>query len=176
MCHMICFYHYFCHSRLFVYILFFFLMLSLIECSIFSDLAISSFLFFFCSIRRRHTSCALVTWSSDVCSSELVGTGCTFVGVAKALKRANPGTVGAAVEPLNARPLAGEPVLDARHELQGIGYGTVPPHWDPSLMDMSVGISDDEDEERRRTMAHSEGLYVGYYATTKVYSAAQSPT
>src|SRR3546814_9481721 len=26
---------------------------------------------FFCSSRRRHTRCALVTWSSDVCSSDL---------------------------------------------------------------------------------------------------------
>jgi cysteine synthase A len=102
-----------------------------------------------------------------------VGTGCTFVGVAKALKRANPGTVCAAVEPLNARPLAGEPVLDARHKLQGIGYGTVPPHWDPSLMDMSVGISDDEAEEWRRALAHREGLYVGYSAAANVCAAAK---
>src|SRR3546814_12398345 len=28
-------------------------------------------LFFFFSSRRRHTICALVTWSSDVCSSDL---------------------------------------------------------------------------------------------------------
>src|SRR3546814_9234417 len=30
------------------------------------------FLFFFFSSRRRHTRCALVTWSSDVCSSDLL--------------------------------------------------------------------------------------------------------
>src|SRR3546814_6623863 len=29
------------------------------------------FVFFFFSSRRRHTRCALVTWSSDVCSSDL---------------------------------------------------------------------------------------------------------
>src|SRR3546814_12910550 len=28
-------------------------------------------MFFFFSSRRRHTRCALVTWSSDVCSSDL---------------------------------------------------------------------------------------------------------
>src|SRR3546814_7036492 len=28
-------------------------------------------IWFFFSSRRRHTSCALVTWSSDVCSSDL---------------------------------------------------------------------------------------------------------
>src|SRR3546814_2775620 len=108
------------------------------------------FVFFFFFFKQKTAyEMRISDWSSDVCSSDL----CTFVGVAKALKRANPGTVCAAVEPLNARPLAGEPVLDARHKLQGIGYGTVPPHWDPSLMDMSVGISDDEAEEWRRTLA-----------------------
>src|SRR3546814_5862704 len=87
------------------------------------------FVFFFFFFKQKTAyEMRISDWSSDVCSSDL----CTFVGVAKALKRANPGTVCAAVEPLNARPLAGEPVLDARHKLQGIGYGTVPPHWDPS--------------------------------------------
>src|SRR3546814_5900274 len=32
---------------------------------------ISFVLYFFFSIRSRHTRCALVTWSSDVCSSDL---------------------------------------------------------------------------------------------------------
>lgn len=39
-----------------------------------------------------------------------VGTGCTFMGVAKALKQVNPATICAAVEPQNARTLAGEPM------------------------------------------------------------------
>src|SRR3546814_957083 len=40
-------------------------------------------------------------------------------------------------------------------------------------MDMSVGISDDEAEEWRRTLAHREGLYVGYSAAANVCAAAK---
>lgn len=102
-----------------------------------------------------------------------VGTGCTFMGVAKALKRANPATVCAAVEPLTSRPLAGEPVINARHVLQGIGYGSIPPHWDTSFMDMGLGVSNDEANKWRRELAYREGLYVGYSAAANVCAAAK---
>jgi len=100
-----------------------------------------------------------------------VGTGCTFMGVAKALKAANPVTVCGAVEPVGCRPLAGEAVTKARHMLQGIGYGSVPPHWNPALMDVSLAISDADAEEWRRTLASREGLYVGYSSAANVCAA-----
>ena len=59
-----------------------------------------------------------------------VGTGCTFMGVARALKAARAATLCAAVEPLGCEVLAGEPVTKARHLIQGTSYGAVPPHWD----------------------------------------------
>ena len=102
-----------------------------------------------------------------------VGTGCTFMGVAKALKQANPATICAAVEPQNARTLAGELVINARHKIQGIGYGLIPPHWDPTLMDVSLSVSDEEAEEWRRNLAHREGLYVGFSAAANVCAAAK---
>jgi cysteine synthase A len=102
-----------------------------------------------------------------------VGTGCTFMGVARALKSANADTVCAAVEPRDSRPLAGNPVTNPRHMLQGIGYGSIPPHWDPSLMDLSLGISDAEAEQWRRMLAHREGLYVGYSAAANVCAATK---
>ena len=101
-----------------------------------------------------------------------VGTGCTFMGVAKALKSANAGTICAAVEPRGCRPLAGEPVTKARHVLQGTGYGSVPPHWDPTLMDISLAVSDDDAEKWRHELASKEGLYVGYSAAANVCAAA----
>jgi cysteine synthase A len=102
-----------------------------------------------------------------------VGTGCTFMGVTKALRAANSTTVCAAVEPLGCRPLAGEPTTKARHMLQGIGYGLVPPHWDPTLMNMSLGVSDEEAEHWRRKLAREEGLYVGYSAAANVCAAVK---
>lgn len=48
-----------------------------------------------------------------------VGTGCTFMGVARAFKARHPGVVCAAVEPVGCQPLAGLPVTKVRHLLQG---------------------------------------------------------
>jgi cysteine synthase len=102
-----------------------------------------------------------------------VGTGCTFMGVARSLKAANPSTFCAAVEPTGSRPLAGESVVKPRHVIQGIGYGSVPPHWDPALMDLSIAVSDEEATDWRRRLAREEGLYVGYSAAANVCAAAR---
>jgi len=101
-----------------------------------------------------------------------VGTGATFLGVAAALRRRNPHLVCAAVEPAGCQPLAGLPVTKPRHLLQGTGYGSVPPHWDRSLMDISVPVTDEEVEPWRRLLATREGLHVGYSAAANVCAAA----
>lgn len=100
-----------------------------------------------------------------------VGTGGTFVGVSRFLKSRTPAVLCAAVEPAGAEALAGKPITKPRHKLQGAGYGTVPPLWDPTLMDQSIAVSDDEAEEYRRLLAYREGLYVGYSAAANVAAA-----
>lgn len=102
-----------------------------------------------------------------------VGTGCTFIGVARALKAANPATLCAAVEPEGSEPLAGKKVEKARHIVQGTGYGLVPPHWDSGLMDLSLTVTDAEVEYWHRQLAVMEGLYVGYSAAANVCAAAK---
>jgi cysteine synthase len=102
-----------------------------------------------------------------------VGTGCTFIGVARALKAANPATLCAAVEPEGSEPLAGKKVEKARHIVQGTGYGLVPPHWDTGLMDLSLTVTDAEVEYWHRQLAVMEGLYVGYSAAANVCAAAK---
>lgn len=101
-----------------------------------------------------------------------VGTGCTFMGVARALKAANPSVICAAVEPSGCRPLAGEAVSRPRHLIQGTSYGAIPPHWDPSLMDLSIAVTDEDAQLWRRRIAKEEGLYVGYSAAANVCAAA----
>ena len=101
-----------------------------------------------------------------------VGTGCTFIGVARALKAANPQTICAAVEPAASRPLAGE-IVDESHLIQGIGYGIVPPQWDSGLMDLSIGVSDHEAVKWRRELGAVEGVYVGFSAAANVCAAAR---
>jgi cysteine synthase A len=102
-----------------------------------------------------------------------VGTGSTFMGVAKALKAANPAAMCAVVEPFGNRPLAGELVVRAKHILQGTSYGRIPPHWQPRLMDMSIAVTDDEAEIWKRKLAAQEGLDVGYSAAANVCAAAK---
>ena len=102
-----------------------------------------------------------------------VGTGCTFIGVARALKAANPATLCAAVEPEGSAPLAGAPVTEARHIMQGTGYGLVPPQWDGGLMDLSLTVTDTEVEDWRRKLAVREGLYVGFSSAANVCAAVR---
>jgi cysteine synthase A len=102
-----------------------------------------------------------------------VGTGATFLGVAMALKAHRPEIYCVAVEPAGNRPLVGEAIAKPRHLLQGIGYGTAPPHWDASLMDEAFAVTDDEAENWREKLAREEGLYVGYSAAANVCAAAR---
>lgn len=102
-----------------------------------------------------------------------VGTGSTFMGVARALRAASRGVLCVAVEPAGSRPLAGEGISSSQHLIQGIGYGLVPPHWDPSLMDLSLGVTDDEAVMWRQKLAKSEGLYVGYSGAANVCAAVR---
>jgi cysteine synthase A len=100
-----------------------------------------------------------------------VGTGATFGGVAKALKARKPDIVCAAVEPAGSQPLAGKPVTEAEHVLQGTGYGAVPPRWDFSLCDLTLAVSDEEASDMRALLALREGLHVGFSAAANVCAA-----
>lgn len=102
-----------------------------------------------------------------------VGTGATFLGVARALKAVSPAIVCAAVEPEASRVLAENAVRDPRHVLQGAGYGARPPRWDASLMDASFGVSDAEAVHWRHLLASREGLHVGFTAAANVCAAAK---
>jgi cysteine synthase A len=100
-----------------------------------------------------------------------VGTGSTFLGVARGLRAANPHVVTAPVEPLGCEVLAGKPIAKHKHLLQGIGYGFVPPHWDPSHVSCCIAVSDDEAMVWKRRLAREEGLHVGFSAAANVCAA-----
>jgi cysteine synthase A len=113
----------------------------------------------------RQTGGELDAWVAGV------GTGATFVGVARALKAENPDILCAAMEPEGSEPLSGKGVANPRHLLQGIGYGAVPPHWDPALADAVIAVSDADATAMRQALAEQEGLYVGYSAAANVWAA-----
>lgn len=100
-----------------------------------------------------------------------VGSGGTFVGTSRFLKQCDPTVHCAAVEPATSRVLAGAPIEQAQHLLQGTGYGVVPPHWDASVADSLWGVTDAEAIAMRQRLAREEGLHVGYSAAANVHAA-----
>jgi cysteine synthase A len=99
-----------------------------------------------------------------------VGSGATFVGTLRDLKRHDPRVLGIAVEPAGAAVLAGEPMVKPAHVLQGTGYGLVPPLWEPELVDGFASVTDDEAAETRIWLGRL-GLYVGFSSGANVAAA-----
>jgi cysteine synthase len=102
-----------------------------------------------------------------------VGSGGSFVGVARCLKRCDERIVCAAVEPAGAEVLAGRAVTKPAHPIQGTGYGIVPPHWQPELADELLSVEDDEVLEFRHRLGAEEGLFVGFSAAANVCAAVK---
>lgn len=101
----------------------------------------------------------------------MVGTGGTFVGAARALKQRDPAIACYAVEPAGAPVLAGGPVTNPGHKLQGAGYAFVPPAWDPALWDGTLAITDEEAIATARALARHEGILGGFSTGANVAAA-----
>lgn len=101
----------------------------------------------------------------------LVGTAGTFMGVARALKARRAAVRAYAVEPAGAAILAGKPVVDSRHKLQGGGYAMIPPLWDPAFCDGYIGIADEAAIAMARRLAREEGIFAGFSTGANVAAA-----
>ncbi|HWB67927.1 MAG TPA: cysteine synthase family protein [Mycobacteriales bacterium] len=100
-----------------------------------------------------------------------VGSAGSLIGCAHALKAHRAQIAILAVEPATSRPLAGRPISDPRHALQGSGYGIVPAHFDPSLVDGYLAVTDESATATRRWLGERCGLHVGYTAAANVAAA-----
>ena len=101
----------------------------------------------------------------------IVGTGGTYIGVARALKARDPNIACYAVEPEGAQTIAGLPVTNPSHQLQGAGYAMVPPLWDATLCDGTIAISDHEAIGTARDLARREGILAGFSTGANVAAA-----
>lgn len=101
----------------------------------------------------------------------IVGTGGTFVGIARALKARDAKIRCLAVEPAGAQILAGKPIGSPAHMLQGAGYAMVPPQWDGSLCDGTIPIEDEEAVAVARELARREGILAGFSTGANVAAA-----
>jgi cysteine synthase A len=107
------------------------------------------------------------------CFVGLVGTGGTFIGVARALKKHDPSIACYAVEPANAPVLAGKDVVSTKHKLQGGGYAFVPQQWDPRICDGYLDVSDSEAIRYARLLSRKEGILSGFTGGANVAAAVK---
>jgi cysteine synthase A len=105
---------------------------------------------------------------------DLVGTGGTFTGVARALRQRNPALRAYVVEPEGAAVLAGRPVTNPRHKLQGAGYARDHlPLLDRSLITGYLAVSDDAAMAAARYLAAEEGIFAGFSTGANLAAAWQ---
>ncbi|MFN7987963.1 MAG: cysteine synthase family protein [Thermoanaerobaculia bacterium] len=98
-----------------------------------------------------------------------VGTAASLRGVATVLKRHAPGVRVVAVEPAESAVLSGGPA--GPHGIEGVGIGSIPPLWEPSLVDEIVPVRTDEAKEMTRRLAREEGLFAGTSSGANVVAA-----
>ena len=102
-----------------------------------------------------------------------IGTGGTFTGVARALKSRNPATRCIAAEPATAPFIAGGPVTNPSHKIQGTGYVMIPPRWEPDRCDGFLSVTDEEAVITTRALAAREGIFGGFSSGANVWAALQ---
>jgi cysteine synthase A len=102
---------------------------------------------------------------------DFVGSGGTFVGVARGLKRHDPAIRCYAVEPWTAPVLSGKPVTRANHKIQGGGYSLRPPLWEDRLLDGTLIVTDDEAIRWTRSLARVEGIFGGFSSGANLAAA-----
>ncbi len=94
---------------------------------------------------------------------DYVGTGGTFTGTARFLKSKSPAVRCYVVEPATAPALAGGPITNPSHKIQGGGYcRTDLPLFDRSLVEDYLRVTDDEAIAGARMLAAEEGIFGGF--------------
>jgi cysteine synthase A len=103
---------------------------------------------------------------------DFVGSGGTFAGCAARLKSFKPSIRCYILEPEAAPFLAGKPISNANHRIQGAGYSLPLPFLcDPSLIDGYLQVSDEEAILTARDLARKEGIFAGFSSGANVAAA-----
>jgi cysteine synthase A len=98
-----------------------------------------------------------------------VGTGASIRGVAAVLKRHKPAVRIVAVEPGESAVLRGGP--PGPHKIEGVGIGSVPPLWEPALVDEIEPVPTAEAKDMTRRLARDEALFAGTSSGANVVAA-----
>ena len=105
---------------------------------------------------------------------DMAGSGGTVGGTSAALKQAIPGIKCFVVEPAGAAVLAGKPIVNADHRIQGAGYSRPDLANIPSeAVDGFLTIDDEAATEMTRRLAREEGIFAGYSSGANVSAALE---
>ena len=105
---------------------------------------------------------------------DFAGTGGTFTGVMRHLRKMKPDIRGYLGEPSNASVLAGSRVTNASHKIQGGGYSrTVLPLLDRGLVEGYLRVTDQEATDGARALAREAGVFAGFSSGANLAAAYQ---
>lgn len=105
---------------------------------------------------------------------DFVGTGGSFAGCAAAFKEYDPSIRCFVVEPKGAAPLAGQPLANPHHRIQGGGYAMAElPLLRPEHIDGYIQVTDEEAIGMARRLAREEGIFAGFSSGANVAAAWQ---
>ncbi|HPJ25819.1 MAG TPA: cysteine synthase family protein [Synergistaceae bacterium] len=102
---------------------------------------------------------------------DVAGSGGSFTGCARALKRQSPGIRCYLAEPEEAAWLGTTPYGTGRHKIQGCGYSRDLPLLDPALVEKFVTVSDERTLECARDLAKIEGILGGFSSGANLAAA-----
>lgn len=123
-----------------------------------------------------HTGPEIIRQSAGVVDAfcDFVGTGSSFAGCAAALKEYNPSIRCYVVEPAGAAILAGQPVTDSNHRIQGGGYSMAElPLLKREHVDGYLQVTDESAVYMARRLAKEEGIFAGFSSGANVAAAVQ---
>lgn len=105
---------------------------------------------------------------------DFVGTGSSFGGCAAAFKEHNPDIQCYIVEPSEVAILAGKPVTNPNHRIQGGGYSmTDLTLINKDFIDGYLQVTDEEAIDVTRRLAKEEGIFAGFSSGANVAAAMQ---
>ena len=105
---------------------------------------------------------------------DFVGSGGTLGGCSRYFKRVDPAIRCYGVEPQGAAVLAGLPVTDASHPIQGGGYcQTDLPLIDHAFVDGFLQVAARDARDMARRLAQTEGIFGSYSAGANVAAGVQ---
>lgn len=102
---------------------------------------------------------------------DFLGSGSTFAGCSKTLKKYNPAIRCYVAEPETAAIYADKEITDSGHKIQGGGYSMDLPLVDKNLIDGYVQIANDEATDISRKLAKYEGIFAGFSSGANVCAA-----